>query len=504
MSEVIAEENAIEELYRAFKTAFEITRLIRSCGEHEIQGLLKALRGGFIEPGPSGSLTRGKIDVLPTGRNFYAVDPTQLPTPEAWRIGVESAERLLEYYRGRYGRYPECIGEVLWSIDAYKADGEQLSRILWLLGVEPIWAEDGSVIGVKPVPLERLGRPRIDVVVRISGIVRDTLPNYIRLIDEAVNSVIQLDEPLEMNYVKKHYLEVLRGLRDLGIDNAEERAKARVYGEPPGAYGAGVNYAIEASAWRTKEDLAKVWLQWGSHAYSGRFKGEINVEAFILQLRKVEIIARNHVSDEHTLLDCCCYYAFQGGFAATVKAVSDRDPEIVVVDTRDVSDIRVRDVKLEIERTVISRLLNPKWIEEMKRHGYRGAAEIQKMILHLYGWAAISGKVSNWVFQKIAETYVFNEENKRWLLENNIYAFEEIVRRLIEAAYRGVWNADERTFNRLNEVYSEVESLLEGEAGEGAQGGSIDIYAPEDVKEWRDSPSMSRVLRAFEKIVGRA
>jgi cobaltochelatase CobN len=486
-------------LVETLKLALEIVDRIRASGPAETAGLLAGLEGGYVEPGPSGALTRGKVEVLPTGRNFFAVDPTQIPTPAAWKVGVESAERLVRYYRERYGKYPESVGEVLWSIDAYKADGEQLSQILWLMGVQPVWAEDGSVKGVEVVPLEKLGRPRIDAVARISGIVRDTLPNYAYLIDEAVSKVIALDEPLDMNFVKKHYLETLEKLKAAGVDKPEERARARVYGEPPGAYGAGVNYAVEASAWRTDEDLMKVWLQWGSYAYTRAMYGEMNVEAFVAQLSKVDVINRNHISDEHDIFNCCCYFAYHGGFYNAVKALTGRsDIEIVTVDTRDVSNIEVRGMREEIERVVRAKLLNPVWISEMMKHGYRGANEIQRKILHLYGWSATTKLVDKWVYDELVRTYVLDERMRKWFMENNIYALEEIVRRFIEAAQRGLWRADAETLERLNEIYSEIEAVLEADVTGEVQGGSIDVYTHADVPQWGEA--VKRVEEALARV----
>jgi len=494
----IKAENA-KKLVETFKLALEIVDRIRASGSAEAAGFIAGLEGGYVEPGPSGALTRGKVEVLPTGRNFFAADPTQIPSPAAWKVGVESAEKLIEYYRKRYGRYPESVGEVLWSIDAYKADGEQLSQILWLMGVQPLWAEDGSVRGVEVVPLEKLGRPRIDVVVRISGIVRDTLPNYAYLIDEAVSKVIALDEPLEMNFVKKHFLETLEKLKAAGVDKPEERAKSRVYGEPPGAYGAGVNYAVEASAWKTDEDLMKVWLQWGSYAYTRRMYGEMNVEAFVVQLSKVDVINRNHISDEHDIFGCCCYYSFHGGFYNTVKTLTGRsDIAVITVDTRDISSIEVRGMEEEIERVVRAKLLNPVWISEMMKHGYRGANEIQRKILHLYGWSATTKLVDKWVYDELVKTYVLDEKMRKWFIENNIYALEEIIRRFIEAAQRGLWKADADVLERLNEIYNDVEAVLEADVTGEVQGGSIDVYTYTDVPQWGEA--VKRVEEALVKI----
>jgi len=492
----------------AFLRTLDIVERIRGSGAAEYRGLFTGIDGGYVEPGASGALTRGKIEVLPTGRNFYAVDPTALPTPSAWKVGVETAEKLLKYYLEKHGRYPESTGQVLWSIDAYKADGEQLAQILYLLGVRPIWRPDGSVKDLEIISLEELRRPRIDAVIRISGIVRDTLPNYVYLIDEAVSKVASLDEPLEMNYVRKHYMEHLLKLIEMGKSEVEARelAFSRVFCEPPGAYGAGVNLAVEASAWRSDEDLAKAWIQWGSYAYSRRYYGKQATEIFALTLSTVDIVNRNHVSDEHDVFGCCCYFAYHGGFYNAVKTLTGRnDVEIVTVDTRDISLTSVRGMKEEIERVVRAKLLNPIWIDEMKKHGYRGANEFSRKILHLYGWSATTKLVDGWIFDEIAKTYALNEEMRKWFEENNVWALEEIARRLIEAAERGLWKPSEEMLQKLREVYGEVEGILEESIGEGeVQGGAIRIYTPDDDSHWRENiASVEKAISILRRAGGK-
>ncbi len=483
-----------------FRKALEVAKLYAESGRFEYLGLLNGMDRGYVEPGPSGALPRGKLEILPTGRNFYAVDPTSIPTRAAWEVGVASARRMLEKIVAELGRYPESVGEVLWSVDAYKADGEQLARILYLIGVRPVWDSSGRVVGVEPIPLEELGRPRIDVVVRVSGVLRDTLPNYIHLINEAVKKVVVLDEPIEMNYPKKHYEEFLRTLVEQGLsrEEASEYASARVWGDPPGAYGAGVNYAVFASAWRDEQDLGKVWMRWSSYLYTDTKFGVSNPRLFVLQLKYVDVVARNHPSDEHDPTNCCSYFAYQGGFQAAVKIVRGSDPMNLVIDTRDPTDPEVRTVREELQRIVYAKLLNPRWVEEMKKHGYRGGSEFAKKILHLYGWQATTRCIPNEVWDRIAERYVLDEEMRRWFLENNPYAFEEITRRLLEAIARGLWSPSEEVREKLYRVRMELEALLEGEVRGVAQRGEVWIYTYEDVEPWRRS--MEEIEEALEEV----
>ncbi len=306
-----------------------------------------------------------------------------------------------------------------------------------------------------------------------------------------------------MNYVKKHYVESIEKLMGIGVNRsrAEKIARYRVFGAPPGAYGTGVNLAVEASAWKKEEDLAKVWVQWSGYAYGVDTYGEPAHESLMLSLEKVDVVNRNHVSDEHDIFNCCCYFAYHGGFYNAVKSISKRnDVEIVTVDTRDISSTDVRSTDLEVERIVRAKLLNKTWIEHMKKHGYRGANEFQRKILHLYGWASTARVVKDWIFNEIAKTYVLDNEMKKWFMEHNIWALEEITRRLIEAAVRNIWKAPRELLEKLRKIYSEIEGALEDDITIPAniQGGSIDIITFDQVDSW--SKLMSRVESLWSKI----
>ena len=458
---------------------------IKRC-DLEMRGLLNGLDGGHVPPGTAGALTRGCVDILPTGKNFYTVNPLELPSRAAWKIGVLSAQLLIQKHLEKHGQYPETVGEVLWSIDAYKADGEQISRILYLLGVEPVWS-GSQVVDLKVIPLHDLGRPRIDVLVRISGIVRDTLPTYVEMINHAVEMVLSLDEPPEMNYPRKHYFEIVRDLITTGYDdaNAQKLAGYRVFSSPPGTYGAGVNLAVAASAWRDKEDLAKIWVKWSSYAYS--LDGSVTAPHVLMHtLKTVEVVAKNHISDEHDITNCCCYYAHHGGFKLSAELLSGKEVDAVHIDTRDITNIDIRDISLEAERVARTKILNPQWIEEMKKHGYRGAAEFAKKIHHLYGWKATANAVSDRIFDEIADRYIIDSEMRHWFEEHNIYAAEEITRRLVEAHVRGLWKTSKERIDKLNEAYSEIEALLEDMVHENTQGGEILLYAYDDVNVWNE------------------
>ncbi len=488
-------------LAETFRKALQVANKILEC-KRELPSLLHGIEGGYLEPGASGAITRGKFEILPTGRNFFAIDPRTLPTKAAWQVGVATANKMLKLYLEKHGKYPETVGEVLWSIDAYKADGEQLAQILYLLGVEPVWEADGSIKGLRVIPLDELKRPRIDCLVRLSGIARDTLPNYAYLIDEAVEKVVVRDEPEEMNFVRKHYLEYVSKLISLGFsaEKAGLYARFRVFCAPPGAYGAGVNYAVETSAWRSDEELAKTWVQWSGYAYGKAGYGVEAHEVLMLALHDVDVVNRNHISDEHDIFGCCCYFAYHGGFYNAAKEASGREVEIVTVNTRDLANLDVRDMKLEIERVARAKLLNPLWIGEMKKHGYRGASEFSKKILHLYGWSATTKLVDKWVFDQIAKTYVLDEEMRKWFEQVNPWALEEIARRLVEAAERELWKPDDEFLQRLREAYAEVEGILEERivSSSERQGGAITIFTMGEVQGWQEKAS--KVVKLWKKL----
>lgn len=443
--------------------------------EQEIRKLLRGFDASFIEPGASGNVTRGRIDVLPTGRNFYSIDPGRIPTKASWEVGKKLADAMLEKFMKEEGRYPETVGMVLWSTDAFRTDGEELSQILYLMGAKPK-RNGGKVKGVEIIPLEELGRPRIDSTIRMSGIFRDTLPNLYELLDEAIQKVISLPEPKSMNYLKKHTEEMKEKV-------GEEEARNRIFAAPPGAYGAGVNYAVEASAWKDEDDLRDVYVNFGGYAYGKQKHGKASHKSFALNLGNVELSYNKLGSDESDALNCCCYFAYQGGMTAAAKSISGKDVKTYWGDTRDPSHPGVRDMREEMERIVRTRLINPKWLEGMKKHGYKGAGDISSRVLHTYGWDATAGVVEDWMYDEIHDRIV--KDMKDFFLEHNPHALEEIMRRLLEAYERGLWDADEERLEELREFYMEFEGMMEEESIEGEhQGGSIDVMTKEDVEEW--------------------
>jgi len=478
----------------------KILKISRSIDDStEIESLLAGFAGRYIRPGPSGLITRGRPDVLPTGRNFYSIDPETIPTRPAWKVGVKLADALLARHRKESGTYPENLGMMWMASDIMWADGEEMCQLMYLIGTKPIWTDNGRVKGFEVIPLEDLNRPRVDVTVRVSGITRDCFPGAIDLLDDAIRAVAALDEPLDLNPVRKHTLEQLESGDGSGTEEALRDATLRLFTSRPGTYGNGVNLAVHASAWKEESDLSEIYIQWNGYGYGKGVYGKPSQRQLVRQLKSVDLTFNKVVSDEYDLLGCCCYFATQGGMSAAARHMSGREVKNYYGDTRDPEHVSVRDLADEIKRVVRTRLLNPKWIEGMKRHGYKGAGDISKRVGRVYGWEATTGEVDDWVFDDIAGTFILDDENRRFFQENNPWALEEIGRRLLEAYERGMWKADDSVLEALKERYLETEAWIEekmdGVTGD-FQGGAVDVLGADDVADWnRRLEDVRRTIR---------
>src|SRR5215212_1665312 len=435
-----------------------VPRLLRT--PEEMGNLLGGLAGGYVPAGPSGSPTRGLTNVLPTGRNFYSVDPKALPSALSWEVGQGLADNLLRRYLEEEERYPETVGMVVWGTAAMRTQGDDVAEILALLGARPVWNEESRrVTGLEVVPLEELGRPRIDVTARISGFFRDAFPNLISLIDEAVRTVAALDEPEEMNFVKKH----AREERERGAD--DRRATTRIFGSKPGAYGAGLLPLIDARNWRSDEDLAEVYAVWGGYAYGKGLDGVEAREEMESNLRRTEVAVKNVDNREHDLFDSDDYFQYHGGMIAAVRALTGRDPKAYIGDSADPSRVKTRDLSEEARRVFRSRVANPKWISAMQRHGYKGAFELSATMDYLFGYDATANVVEDWMYRDVTKKYVLDEEVRDFMQESNPWALRAISERLLEAAERGLWSQpDPKDLDALKRVYLENEGLLEERA----------------------------------------
>ncbi|WP_280203366.1 cobaltochelatase subunit CobN [Nocardia cyriacigeorgica] len=436
--------------------ATEVVPRLRETGI-EIARVLHALDGGFIPAGPSGSPLRGLINVLPTGRNFYSVDPKAVPSRLAWETGQAMADSLLERYLADHGEYPRSVGLSVWGTSAMRTSGDDIAEVLALLGVRPVWDEASRrVTTLEVISVEELGRPRIDVTVRISGFFRDAFPHVLALLDDAVRLVAGLDEPAESNYVRAH------AQADLADHGDERRATTRIFGSKPGTYGAGLLQLIDSKSWRTDDDLAQVYTTWGGYAYGRDLDGAPAADDMRTAYRRITVAAKNTDTREHDIADSDDYFQFHGGMVATVRALTGKNPEAYIGDSTRPDAVRTRTLSEETARVFRARVVNPRWLEAMRRHGYKGAFEMAATVDYLFGYDATTDVVADWMYEKLAESYVFDEVNRRFMEQSNPWALHGIAERLLEAAERKLWDAPEQeTLDRLRQIYLETEGELE-------------------------------------------
>lgn len=432
----------------------------------ELLHLEQGLSGGFVPPRKGGSPTRGHLEILPTGCNMYAIDPNELPSRAAYEIGVRLGQRLLEQYTQQAEAYPESLAFVLYSGDQMRTHGEDIAEILWLMGLRPLWLSPTSdrVVGLELISLDELGRPRIDVVSRISGLLRDTFPSIIALLDDAAKMVATLDEAPEDNYVRKHFLADLAELQSGGIDPklAEQEALIRVFGCPPGNYGGGIDILVESQAWQTAEDLATTAITWAAHAYSRELHGQVSRANLERQLSKVTGTVKNENTIDFDLYDVDDEFIYHGGLIAAVTQCSGRKPLSFYGNSSDPRFVEVRPLEQESARVLRSRLLNPIWIEGLKQHGYKGAQDIAYNMDNVFGWSASAGIVEDWAYEAIAEHLLGNEANRDFVQKSNPWALHSIAEKLLEATQRGLWQAPKtETLQLVQETYLSSEGLLE-------------------------------------------
>ncbi|GAA4829472.1 cobaltochelatase subunit CobN [Saccharopolyspora rosea] len=423
----------------------------------EMRATLHALDGGYVPAGPSGSPLRGLVNVLPTGRNFYSVDPKAVPSRLAWETGWAIADSLLERYRTDTGEWPRSVGLSVWGTSAMRTAGDDIAEVLALLGVRPTWDEASRrVNGLEVIPLAELGRPRIDVTVRISGFFRDAFPHVVALLDDAVRMVAALDEPDEQNFVRAH------ARADAAEHGDERRATLRIFGSKPGAYGAGLLPLIDSRNWRDDADLAEVYAVWGGFAYGRDLDGEPARADMESAYKRISVAAKNTDTREHDIADSDDYFQYHGGMIATVRALTGKAPAAYIGDSTRPDSIRTRSLTEETSRVFRARVVNPRWLAAMRRHGYKGAFELAATVDYLFGYDATTGVVGDWMYEKLAETYVLDEENQRFLSESNPWALHGITERLLEAANRQMWQEpDPETLQALQDVYLQTEGDLE-------------------------------------------
>lgn len=453
-AETLHDDPAVQQVL-TFAATEVVPRLAQTTDE--LSAVLHALDGGFVPAGPSGSPLRGLVNVLPTGRNFYTVDPRAVPSRLAWQTGQAMADSLLQRYLDETGNYPTSVGLSVWGTSAMRTAGDDIAEVLALLGVRPEWDEASRrITHLDLISLEELGRPRIDVTVRISGFFRDAFPHVVSMLDDAVRMVADLDESPEDNFVRAHTL------ADLAEHGDQRRATSRIFGSKPGSYGAGILQVIEAGNWRSDADLADVYTAWGGFAYGRDLDGAPAADDMRANYRRIKVAAKNVDSAEHDIADSDDYFQYHGGMVATVRALTGSDPKAYVGDSTSPDAIKTRTLQEETNRVFRARVVNPRWISAMQRHGYKGAFELAATVDYLFGFDATAGVVQDWMYEKLAREYVLDETNQEFMRTSNPWALRGIVERLHEAAERGLWEEpDPEVVAAMQEIYLDIEGDLE-------------------------------------------
>jgi cobaltochelatase CobN len=448
----------------------ELVPKLEQAGD-EIEHLLDSLEGKYVPAGPAGAPTRGMAHILPAGRNFYAVDPRALPSQAAWRVGQQLAREAIERFRKEEGKYPEMMGLSVWGTSQMRTHGDDIAEVFALLGVEPVWnAQSRRLEGVEILPLAKLGRPRIDVTLRISGFFRDAFPHLIDLFDQAVSLVIEQNEPLDQNFPRKHYMADVEKHKDLPTEEAEAQARYRMFGAKPGAYGAGILPLIETGNWKGDQDFARAFLEWGGYAYSREANGVDARPVFAERLKSVQVALHNQDNREHDIFDSDDYFQFHGGMVASIRALTGVQPKAYFGDSSRPDTVQVRDLKEEALRVYRSRVINPKWIESIKRHGYKGGLELAATVDYIFGFDATAQIAPDFVYEGLAEHYALSQEMRDFLSAANPWALHAIAERLLEAANRELWeNPQPETLQALRGVMLESEAVLEAQ-GERKRG----------------------------------
>ncbi len=400
---------------------------LADCADAETTALLAGLGGRAVAPGPSGAPTRGRPEVLPTGRNFFSVDARAVPTPAAWRIGKASAEALVTRHLKDTGQWLRTVAFSAWGTANMRTGGDDVAQALALIGCQPVWEEmSGRLTGFEVLTPSELKRPRVDVTFRASGLFRDAFPAQLDLLDSAVRAVAALDEDDTHN--------------PIAAAARRERGDAtRVFASMPGAYGAGLQALIDSGAWESRRDIADAYLAWGGFAYGGGKQGERAEPKLKRRLRRAEAVLQTQDNREHDILDSDDYYQFMGGLAATVQTLSGTAPRIYLTDTSRAETPLTRTLAEEIARVVRGRAANPKWIAGVMRHGYKGAFEMAATVDYLFAFAATTDAVRNHHFEQLFDAYLADETVRRFMHDVNPAALREMAQRLDEAITRGFW-----------------------------------------------------------------
>ncbi|GJG95241.1 cobaltochelatase subunit CobN [Cupriavidus pauculus] len=443
----------------------QVAPRLDACGGQELLQLERGLAGRFVPAGPSGAPSRGRPDVLPTGRNFYSVDTRAVPTRTAWTLGLRSASQLIERHLQEHGEYPRAVGLSVWGTATMRTGGDDIAQAMALLGVRPKWAHGSHrVVDFEILPMTVFDRPRVDVTLRVSGFFRDAFANLVSLFDAAVRAVAALDEPADVNPVRARVLAEQAELEAQGLpaDAARERASWRVFGARPGDYGTGLQNLIDGRSWQTDGDLAHAYLQAGGYAYGQRADGIEARDTFAARLAGIDAVVQNQDNREHDILDANDYYQFQGGMVAAVRHLGGVQPAIYHGDHANPAAPRVRTLNEEIARVIRTRVVNPKWIDGVRRHGYKGAFEMAATVDYLFGYDATARVVGDHQYALVADAYVHDAATRDFLAQHNPRALQSICERLLEAMERGLWQEPGDQKARIEHHLLDNEQRLEG------------------------------------------
>ena len=461
--EVVSDTRAQLDLLATFVRHQLVPRLSR-CAD-ELSNLLKALNGHFVPPGPAGAPTRGRVDVLPTGRNFFAIDPRSVPTQTSWHCGKALADRLLERHRQEHGEYPRKIALVIWGTSNMRTGGDDIAQALWLWGCEPVWEESsGRIVDFRILPLSLLGRSRVDLLLRVSGLFRDAFGDTLRLLATVPKRLAELDEPPEMNPIRASWLHERDIMAKGGInpDEASRRARLRVFSSGFGAYGTGLLPLMDAGNWNSVEDLTEVFCRWGGYAFDSDGSANEDTDLLKARLAEIEVVHQNQDNREHDILDSDDYFQFQGGLNASIKQLRGTAPAVYHGDSSNPEQPQIRTLQEELVKVIRSRVLNPRWLEAMRRHGYKGAFEMAATVDYVFGYSATTGLIRDAHYEEIAQKLLLDITQKNFFRQHNPAALKEATQRLLEAAERGLWeNPSEDALAGLEENLLELEGQLE-------------------------------------------
>jgi cobaltochelatase CobN len=472
VTDYVIENNDLSQLQQYPRTQAQlgysknvIKAVLEQSAVQELQALTAGLSGEFVEPGPSGAPTRGRLDTLPTGRNFYSLDNRSVPSTAAWALGQKSADALILRHLQEHGDYPKQLGLSVWGTATMRTGGDDIAQAFALMGVRPVWAGGSQrVVDIEVIPCMQLGRPRVDVTLRVSGFFRDAFANVMKLYDAAIQAICEMDDPGVDNVIAKNVEQRTDQLMAEGMpaQQAQREASFRVFGSKPGAYGAGLQGLIDERCWEQASDLSDAYLNWGGYAYTNsETDAVVATDAFAHQLSNIEVVVQNQDNREHDLLDSDDYYQFQGGMSNAVTQLSGKAPAIYHSDHSNPEQPQIRTLKEELNRVIRSRVLNPKWISAMQEHGYKGAFEMTASVDYMFAYDATTNLIDDYQYKKIADTLLFDQQNQAFLQENNPHALEEMAERLLEATQRGLWQDPQGYDEKLQDLLLSIDEQQE-------------------------------------------